>query len=108
MKTMNDLFKQEKERWLEGARAVARELLMKNNSVTIVDVLNKYPRPQWVHQNTTGQVFKHPDFRACGTEKSNSPKAKGRIICRWTLADDLKHVIRMREYETSLMEFAED
>lgn len=97
--TMIDLFTREKEDWLEGARATARKLLVNRGEITINDVLHEYPRPQWVHRNTTGQVFKHRDFKTCGFEKSTAKLAKGRIICRWTLSPDLKQVLGMLRRE---------
>jgi hypothetical protein len=102
--TQANIFDAEKQRWLEGARAVARKLLISEPSITIIDVLNKYPRPQWVHQNTTGQVFKHEDFQTCGYVKSTSKTAKGRMIFEWTLKENLRHVQRQRRFEKESVE----
>lgn len=84
-KTANDLFAQERQVWVDDARAVARKLLMERTYITINDVLKKCPRPTYLHRNTNGQVFRHKDFKTYGFEKSKAKLAKGRIICQWQL-----------------------
>ena len=87
--TVQDLFQQTKSEWLDEARATARRLLVGKTYITINDVLEHSPRPEYIHRNTTGQVFRHPDFKVYGFQKSVSPLARGRIICQWTLKEDL-------------------
>ena len=97
-----DVFKSEREQWLDEARMAARTLLMYKPYVTIVDVLEVVPRPKYLHTNVTGAVFKHEDFKVYGFQKSNSKAARGRIICQWKLAEDsmpytMKMVQRARQ-----------
>lgn len=93
--TVQDLFRSEREVWLDEARATARRLLVSRPTITIEDVLLECPRPQHVHRNTAGQVFKHEDFTACGFAKSRRTISKGRWIMRWQLqAETMPHTIR--------------
>jgi hypothetical protein len=82
---MQDLFQQQKKEWLEDCRTVARKLLATRTEITIEDVLRETPRPSYIHKNTTGQVFKHPDFKMCGIARSNRSVSKGRWVMKWTL-----------------------
>ena len=84
-KTVPDLFQNERDKWLEETRAVARKLLKRKFSITIEDVLEKCPRPQYVHPNTTGRVFLGTDFKAIGWQPSMRPSMNGRQVRRWTL-----------------------
>lgn len=85
--TIQGLFSQTREDWLDATRSTARNLLRTRTYITIDDVLAICPRPQFLHRNTTGQVFKHPDFKVYGFQKSTNPLANGRIICQWVLSD---------------------
>lgn len=86
-KTMQDVFKAERQAWLDSARATARGLLLDMPLVTIEDVLKECPRPTFLHRNITGQVFKSPDFRCVGWRKSSRPLMNGRHVRLWRLAD---------------------
>lgn len=85
MKTVQDLFKLEKQAWLEDARSAARTLLKNRPYITIEDVLEITPRPQYVHPNTTGQVFLDNDFVAVGWMPSKLRSMNGRQVRRWVL-----------------------
>ena len=85
MSSMQDLFKTERETWLDDARAAARRLLTTRHEITIEDVLAICPRPTYVHRNVSGQLFKHDDFKASGFTKSTRSVSKGRWIMRWKL-----------------------
>lgn len=99
-KTAKDLFQAEKLEWLEKCRQEARLLLLTHSSITSDDVTKRCPRPEYVHRNTTGQIFKHPDFKANGITKSNRVEAKGRWIFKWTLKQSaFKRVSREHESE---------
>lgn len=85
MKTVQDLFKQEKQAWLEDARSAARKLLENKPFITIEDVLEITPRPQYVHRNATGSVFKGEDFIATGWMPSKRLSMNGRHVRRWVM-----------------------
>lgn len=68
---MKDLFKKEREAWIENARVTARKLLENKSLITIEDVLKECPRPPYLHRNTTGSIFRCDDFVPVGWRKSN-------------------------------------
>ena len=76
---MKDLFKKEREAWIENARVTARKLLDNKSLITIEDVLKECPRPPYLHRNTTGSVFRCDDFVAVGWRKSERPLMNARI-----------------------------
>lgn len=79
-----DLFKREREVWLEKARSTALELLKHQRIVTIEMVLKKCPRPSYVHRNTAGRVFTSKEFKAVGWRRSTRPLMNGRQVREWT------------------------
>jgi len=85
--TARDLFNVSRLQWIEGARVVARRLLHTRYKITIEDVLEVYPRPKYLHRNTTGKVFQHEAFRTVGYTPAMKPSSHGRIIKLWTLSD---------------------
>lgn len=85
MKTAKDLFKDERDKWLENARTTAFKLLKRSERITIEDVLKVCPRPQYVHPNTTGKVFIEKEFVAVGWRPSQRPLMNGRQVRVWTL-----------------------
>lgn len=85
--TVPDLFNQSRQQWLEGARLVARKLLRHRHKITIEDVLELYPRPKYLHRNTTGGVFQTDMFHAVGYTLARKPSSNGRVIRWWTLSD---------------------
>lgn len=93
--TMQDLFKTEREQWIDDARSAARRLLIYRDTITIEDVLAICPRPTYVHRNVSGQLFKHEDFKAKGFTKSRRAVSKGRWIMTWQLnAKALPHMMK--------------
>lgn len=86
MVTVKDLFKKEREAWLENARLTAKELLEDKPLITIEDVLKVCPRPEYIHRNTTGKVFNN-DFQPVGWRKSKRPIMNGRFVRIWRLKD---------------------
>ena len=87
MVTVKDLFKKEREVWLESARLAAKELLEDKPLITIEDVLKVCPRPEYIHRNTTGKVLNN-DFQPVGWRKSKRPIMNGRFVRIWRLKDD--------------------
>lgn len=85
--TIQDLFQVTREQWLEGARLTARKLLRYRSKITIEDVLEIYPRPKYLHRNTTGSVFKYEAFQPIGYTMAKKPTSHGRVIRLWTLSD---------------------
>lgn len=85
--TVPDLFQRTREQWLNGARKVAYNLLQTRHTVTIEDVLELYPRPKYLHRNTTGSVFKDPWFQPLGYVTSRRTISHGRVIRTWGLSD---------------------
>ena len=86
MVTVKDLFKKEREAWLENARLAAKELLEDKPLITIEDILKVCPRPEYIHRNTTGKVFNN-DFQPVGWRKSKRPIMNGRFVRIWRLKD---------------------
>lgn len=85
--TMPDLFNQSREQWLEGARHTARQLLRRRRTITIEDVLEIFPRPKYLHRNTTGNVFRNEMFHPVGYTLAKKLTSHGRVIRLWTLSD---------------------
>lgn len=85
MKTIKDLFTKGRQEWLDEARETARNLLKKSKFITVEDVLKKCPRPQYIHKNTVGSIFKDDDFVAVGWRRSARPLMNGRQVRVWTL-----------------------
>lgn len=96
--TMQDLFQKSREQWLEEARHTARKILMGKQTITIEDVLDQCPRPKYLHQNTTGSVFKSPEFKPVGFATSRRTISHGRTVRVWSLKDGYK-IPRDRDYE---------
>ena len=83
--TINSLFEQTKESWLEEARGVARKLLASKPYITIDDVTAECPLPGYLHKNTIGSVFKDSQFKTVGITKSTRPSRNSGLIMRWAL-----------------------
>ena len=87
-KTAKDLFRSQREAWIETARAEATKLLKRGKPyVTINDVTERVPRPSYLHHNVAGSVFNKSLFEQCGYEDSTRPAARGHVIKRWRLKD---------------------
>lgn len=85
--TVQSLFNQTAQQWVEGARLVGRKLLRTRHKITIEDVLEVWPRPSYLHRNTTGKVFQSHMFHAIGYTRARKPSSNGRVIRWWTLSD---------------------
>lgn len=85
VKTAQDLFKSERETWLQDCRATARKLLQRKSEITINDVLAECPRPSYLNPNTTGAVFMDNDFRLVRYTRSTKRSAHARVIGVWGL-----------------------
>lgn len=85
MVTFKDLFKKEREAWLEEARVTAKKLLEDKSLITIEDVLKECPRPEYIHRNTTGNIFRCDDFVPVGWRKSERPLMNGRFVRVWRM-----------------------
>ena len=101
MSDVQDMFRRDREAWIEEARATARRLLVARQEITIEDVLTECPRPTHIHRNTTGSVFKHDDFAPCGLTKSRRTISRGRYVMKWRLNAEqlpvLMRFFRLRE-----------
>lgn len=84
---MHNLFALGADEWLERARHDARKLLKNRNSITIEDVLDICPKPEYLHKNTVGSVFNR-DFVPIGFIKSKRLVSRGRWIRTWKLRDE--------------------
>lgn len=82
---MKDLFKKEREAWIENARVTARKLLENKSLITIEDVLKECPRPPYLHRNTTGSIFRCDDFVPVVWRKSERPLMNGRFVRVWRM-----------------------
>jgi len=85
--TVQDLFSVTREQWLEGARTTAKKLLCSRSNITIEDVLDIYPRPKYLHRNTTGSVFQDERFQPVGYTTAKKPSSHHRVIRIWTISD---------------------
>lgn len=103
---MSDLFAKERQQWIDDCQATARKLLTHREEITVEDVLAECPRPKYIHRNTTGQVFKHPDFRMTGFTKSRRTISKGRWIMKWGFAED-RFPLTMHQVRRNLVEVHE-
>lgn len=89
--------------YFDQARMYARELLMIRSAITVNDVYEKYPRPDYVKPNAMGRLFQHPDFKALSTyAPARHSKAHGHLLKQWTLNEDAmpsvtKQLTRIRE-----------
>lgn len=83
---IQDLFRVTREEWIESARVAARNLLELRATITIEDVLEIVPRPNYLHPNTTGQVFRGDMFRSVGFAPSRRAISNGRYVRIWKLS----------------------
>lgn len=91
-KTVPELFQKTKEDWLLQARKVAQELLYERDHITIMDVLQVCPFPDYLGRrarNTIGNVF-HNDtvFRPIGYTTATTPASHAHVIRIWTLREE--------------------
>jgi len=103
--TTQDLFRTNKEQWIQEARQIAQKLLLNRGQITIEDLLEVHPLPKYIKKNLLGRVFQDDIFQAVGYTKARRTMAKGHIIRIWELNADyyptnmLMHTRRhMEEY----------
>ena len=85
-RTMQDMFRGERETWLEDARTVASRMIEEGGvPITIEDVLKECPKPSYIHRNTVGAVFRSPAFKAVGWTPSKRTAMNGRYVRKWSL-----------------------
>lgn len=80
-----DLFADPKAAWLEKARGEARKLLERKEYITSEEVTAVCPLPRYLHRNTIGGIFHHPDFQVVGYTMARRPSSNGRLIRKWAL-----------------------
>ena len=66
--------------WVDQARAAAKSIAVERGSVSIDDVLEAQPRPDHVHPNATGAVFKERCWAKVGYRQSTNPSARARVV----------------------------
>lgn len=72
--------KKNNEAWVEKARSTAKALAAWKGSVSIDDVLEACPRPESVHPNATGAIFRERCWKRIGYTQSKNPSAHARVI----------------------------
>lgn len=93
--TVQDLFNKTRDQWLNGARVVAKNLLKTRHTITIEDVLELYPRPKYLHRNTTGSVFKDEWFTPIGYTLSKRTISHKRVIRLWGLSEQFANDVEV-------------
>lgn len=66
--------------WVDEARDIAKKLARLNGQVSSDDVLDYYPRPDDVHPNATGSIFREKCWKKIGYKPSELPSAHARVI----------------------------
>ena len=67
-------------RWIEKARAYAREYIGVHGQVTIHIIIEQLPLPDGVDVRATGGVLKHPDFTKIGHETKRMPNGRLKTV----------------------------
>lgn len=84
-KSVQDLFRTEREDWVEACRTTAHKLLDEGKaSITIDDVTDIHPRPSYIHKNATGSILTAKHFTCIGYTKSRKASRKGSVVAIWT------------------------
>jgi hypothetical protein len=73
--------------WVDKARSTAKALAALNGSVSIDDVLSMCNRPEAVHPNATGTVFRENVWEKIGYRQSAKPSAHARVVGIYKLKD---------------------
>lgn len=107
--TVQDLFRGSYQDYIDTLRAEARKQLRLKPSITIEDLTEVHPRPDFVKPNTMGKVFLHPDFEPTGAPvRAKHQSAKGHWLGRWKLSREYKRLHRSAErFENKIMSFEE-
>jgi hypothetical protein len=66
--------------WVDKARSTAKALAVLNGSVSIDDVLAMCKRPEAVHPNATGAIFRENIWEKIGYKQSANPSAHARVV----------------------------
>lgn len=74
--------------WVDEAREVAKKLARNNGQVSSDEVLDYYPRPDDVHPNATGSIFREKCWKRIGYKQSERPSAHARVIGIYQLIKD--------------------
>lgn len=80
-----DIFGSSREEYIEQAQKIARDLLLKRDTITIEDVTKLCPLPRYLHRNTLGRVFQNQIFKSVGYTTAKRVAARGHVIRVWTL-----------------------
>lgn len=75
--------------WVDEARAVAKQLARKDGQVSIDEVLDFLPRPEDIHPNATGSVFRERCWKKVGYKSSSKPSAHARAIGIYQLLENV-------------------
>jgi hypothetical protein len=66
--------------WVDKARSTAKALAVLHGSVSIDDVLSMCNRPEAVHPNATGAIFRENIWEKIGYKQSEKPSAHARVV----------------------------
>ena len=66
--------------WVDKARSTAKAIAAWRGSVSIDEVLEACPRPESVHPNATGSIFREKCWKRVGYTQSKSPAAHARVV----------------------------
>lgn len=83
--TTQDMFRTNKEAWLQEAREIAQNMLLTRGQITIEDLLEAHPLPKYIKKSFLGQVFKDDVFQAVGYKRARRLIANGHILRIWEL-----------------------
>lgn len=72
--------------WVQQARATALMLAAKNGETSSDDVLRICPKPDHIHPNAVGSVFRDKRFRCVGRMPTQRVSGHAREIKIWSLA----------------------
>jgi len=66
--------------WVTAARLLAIQLACQNGEVTSDDIQQRMPRPEWVHPNSVGAIFRCKQLKFIGHKTSERVSAHARRI----------------------------
>lgn len=69
---------------------MAKDKALRDDTVTITDVLAVCPRPMGVSKKAHSYVFKDELFKPVGYTRALNPEANGHVIRVWALANTMK------------------
>lgn len=75
--------------WVDRARAAAKSIAFERGSVAIDDVLEAEPRPEEVHPNATGSIFREDCWIKVGYRPSSIPSAHARVVGIYKLKETM-------------------